>query len=311
MEESILRERAWRVGLGVLFALLVAGIFVILPTLSAQMSIGLVAAWTMTILAVIGAVALLVYGFIIERIHVVALEMATLQENVAKSSEIQLIAKEVNDAARIMRETYSIATKELLVAAQELGLDMIYLGRAEIEREITGLLTHAKREVKFLGISISIPNRMPAIKDIVETKAKDEGVSFRFLFLQRKSTGTQFDFYRQRAFDENYPTPVAMVGTLEEEATRNIGILQAIRERLSDEKKEKLEIAEYEAFPYMSLIIIDDVMFVGPYLFSETCPNTPMYRIVKTERGIYHTYNKHFDALWRSAKKAEAKAALA
>ena len=90
---------------------------------------------------------------------------------------------------------------------------------------------------------------------------------------------------------------------LRNEATGNIEILLTVRERLSHESKKMIQVAEYRAFPYMSMIVIDDMMFVGSYLFGERCPNVPMFRIIKKHEGLFDIYNGHFERLWDSAKK--------
>lgn len=300
MNDSVIKTRVWLAVLGILFALLVSGVFMILQSLTTPVETGIAAAWTMSILSFAGIVASLVYGFIIDRINTIVGEIEKLQKNSPTKDHLAQVTKEAKEAVDVIRDTYRVATKGLLKAAREVGLEMVHKGRAQAEGEIEDLLKHAKREVKMLGVCISIPDRVPAFKVIVEQKAND-GVTFQFAFLRRESTYERFNFYHQRSYDENYPNPPDKVGDLRGTASNNIGMIKAVRDRLDDEKKNMVQIAEYEAFPYMSLIIIDDVVFVGPYLFGENCPNTPMYRIIKVENGIYDTYHKHFTALWSSA----------
>jgi hypothetical protein len=87
-------------------------------------------------------------------------------------------------------------------------------------------LKRAKREVKALGICISMPTRIAGFREIVQEKAK-EGVSFQFAYLKRniEQGDINFNFYKQRSLDENYP---AEIGGLEDSTTRNIDSLKTI-----------------------------------------------------------------------------------
>jgi len=292
--------RVYQTLLGVFFALLIAGIFGVLNNLRSELPIGNVIAWVLSIMAFLGIVATLIYGMIVQRINELALVVDDLVEKVATRNDTEKVVMEITDIVSLLRDAYSAATKDLVQAAQNLGLDMVYKERAQVEAELKNLLGHAKRTVKLLGICISMPTRVPNFSQVVQNKVED-GVTFKFLYLRRRPTDDIIDFYRQRADDEHYP---AQLTDLKEDATRNIEALKEVRNRLSKNTKSSLKVREYQALPYLSMIVIDDEMFVGSYLFGETCPITPMYKIIRRDGGIFDTYNGHFERLWEASADA-------
>lgn len=302
-----MRENAWVGVLGVSVATVIAGVSLILALPSGTSLVGSVAGWVVTILGSIGFATSVSHRFVVEPIRSVSSQLELLMEVVARSDQINGFEAGV----KAMQERWSAAANELaatgqlLGAAKQLGLEMVYRGRAEANKEIQQLFEGAREEVNLLGVCLMAQTNIVRFYHLVQEKIGQD-VTFRFLFLRRDDTTTGFDFYRQRSHDEHYPMSPDSIGTLKEDAAGNIGGLQALcRDRLSAEQRRQLKIAEYEAFPYMSLIIIDDVMFVEPYLFGETCANTPIYRIRKTDRGIYQVYYNHFSELWKSAVKVD------
>jgi len=269
-------------------AIFIAGITLIVGPIGIKITIGQTVGLLMIIISSISVIATVVY-FTVRRIDEV-------------HKRVDNSTNEIHTAIKTIEDAYKISTKELLQAASNLGLEMVYQTRAEVESEIIKrLLPHAKREVKFLGVCISIPFRMPKLNETIVSKAI-EGVSFQFLFLKRTSRG-DFDFYDQRAYDESFPK--APPGTLKPETAKHIKTLEAAKQDLPREAKGDIEVAEYRAFPYMSLIIIDDLMYVGSYLFGVNCPNMPIFKIRKEQKGIYDTYLDHFKALWKHTKELE------
>ncbi len=57
----------------------------------------------------------------------------SILESVATKEEQQLIKVEVEDAAKIIKDTYHLATKDLLSTANSIGLDMVYPIRSDVE----------------------------------------------------------------------------------------------------------------------------------------------------------------------------------
>lgn len=293
----------WRGILTVLFALFVASLFMVLTTLSSQMSIGEVIAWTTTVLSFMGILSTLFYGIVIDRITILIKSISEQKEQLATKEDLKNIDTQLCCATQTITEAYDLATKDLIKEAQKTGFTKIYKNRSEIALELSECLQRARREVKALGICISMPTRIAGFREMVQAKAK-ESVSFQFAYLKRniKQEDNNFNFYKQRSLDENYP---AEIGGLEDATTRNIDSLKTIRENLESDEKKQIQIREYVAFPYMSMTLIDDTIFIGSYLFGVTCPIIPMYKIVKKDGGIYETFYNHFLKLWESCEENE------
>lgn len=283
----------WRTIAGIALALFIAGTFFVLNTLGSIVPMGNVIAWAITIFSFMCIVASLLYGLVVQQIN----DITNVTKNIATKDDFKKFNEEILNIAKSVRDSDIISTKELLISANECGLEMVYKSRSKVATEIAEGLKRVKREVKALGVCISMPLAVPKFQEIVKEKT-DDGVSFQFAYLQRETAEGEIDLYRQRSNDENYP---AIIGDLKESTTRNIQMLEALRSNLDETSRSKLEIREYRAFPYISMIIIDDDMFVGSYLFGVNCPVIPMYKVVKKQDGIYDTYYNHFTKLWESA----------
>ena len=77
---------------------------------------------------------------------------------------------------------------------------------------------------------------------------------------------------------------------------------------IPDISKESIQIREYFSFPYLSLVQIDRVIFVGPYLYSLPCSEMPIFRIEDNGREscVFRKYERHFDRLWDAARPITA-----
>jgi len=289
------RQLIWKTIGGVSLTIFAGGLFFILSDLRTLYPAGHVIAWTIITLSFAALVGTVIYGVVVERINEALFSIRDILRDMATKDDQQLIKKEVIDATTIIKDTYKLATKDLLNASNELGLDMVYKIRSEVEKILKDKLENAKKEVKLLGISITIISRIAGFKEILERKT-DDGVKFQFLFLETKE-----ELYKQRAKDENYPHD--NIEYLIQTATSNIRLLNSIREKLGTSQKTNIELKMYNAFPYMPMFIIDNELYVGMYLFGETCAITPMFRFIEKgdRQGAYHTFHEHFTKLWDAA----------
>ena len=65
-----------------------------------------------------------------------------------------------------------------------------------------------------------------------------------------------------------------------------------------------IQVAEHTAFPYMSMIVIDDMMPSWARIYSGSdAQMCQCSRIIKKHGGLFDIYNGHFERLWDSAKK--------
>lgn len=277
-------------------ATLTASASFIISTLKTTMPVGEVIAWTLTGVSVIVNICALGYLHVVSRINT----LLTHMEELPSEARLQSMQTSVEEAVAGLRRTYGVISKELLQSAQPLGLERVYASRQEILPELCSLLKGAKKSAKFLGICLSMPLRIPQLERLLADQAK-KGVSFQFAFLKRVSSPC--DFYEQRTRDESYPVNLTKE-PLRAMATANMQRLKSVHDSLDAESRGYLAAKEYQAFPYMFLIIIDEVLFVGSYLFGEQCPNSPVFKFRRVSEGSFEVYERHFDTLWSASSDA-------
>ena len=194
----------WHTIIGLSFTLFIAGLFFVIGSFDKEMKIGLVIAWTVSILSLIVFTSAAVYGFIVHRINLLRNSADRIENNLITHDSLKNMEEKINNVSNIIKSSYELATKDLLREANNFGLEMIYGSRSKVEAELEKLLIRANKEVAFLGICISMPTRVPEFRELVERKAKD-GIVFKFLFMNRKHENNTSNFYQQRAKDEYWP----------------------------------------------------------------------------------------------------------
>jgi hypothetical protein len=61
---------------------------------------------------------------------------------------------------------------------------------------------------------------------------------------------------------------------------------------------QRLSIKEYVALPSVSLYIVDNEVFVTPYLYRRHCSDVPGFRIAGFDTDLYKSYYGHFKKIW-------------
>jgi hypothetical protein len=61
----------------------------------------------------------------------------------------------------------------------------------------------------------------------------------------------------------------------------------------------RLSVREYMALPTISLYIVDDRMFLTPYLFNRHCKDVPTYEIAGERTALFVEYRSHLEKILR------------
>ncbi len=287
----------WVIVFGLVASFAVTAFYSILNSFPEKVDLKLTISWILLFVIIFLIIGIFIREYVVQLLNNISKKIKIVHINSLTKKDLKEVEKKINTIADIIEDNYAVVTKELVLAAKGLGLVMVYKQRALVEGEVRELLPQAEERVIFVGICLRIVTQIPSLKELLVRKVAED-VSFQFAFLTTKEGEEEggFDFYEQRANDEK-------TGSLKAEARNHMNILTKIRDSLNDDVQPMIQIAQYTAFPYMPMVIIDNVMFVGSYLYGESCPHTPMYKYIKIQKGIFNTYKKHFDDLWENAEK--------
>lgn len=160
-------------------------------------------------------------------------------------------------------------------------------------------LAHSKnKSIKMIGINL---NDFASLADERRNEIKkwfNPHCKYEFLILDPKG-----DFIRKRMtdeIDEGKDRP-------EESIKRAQGIIEMVISNLNEVKKQgyNITIKKYDIYPTVSMIIINEnELYVGPYLFQASGTLTPWIRIEKKD-GIFDKYLEHFNKIWKSRRTQE------
>lgn len=124
------------------------------------------------------------------------------------------------------------------------------------------------------------------------------------------------DFFSMRERDEDADINFLHGKRLKKIANDSHGdwiqILIALAERTTDPKNAKLyrspdarqvlfdrlQIREFFALPSVSLYIIDEEIYVTPYLYKKHCSDVPAFKVSRRDSPLYKSYEAHFAAAW-------------
>lgn len=211
-------------------------------------------------------------------------------------------AKKVEEAARRISEE------------RESGLHRQYRDRRLAFIEIFEAVKTARTRIMFLGISNRIFAELRGImhhvkdpdqefcRDLLE--AMKRGCRVEFLYLARSSV----DLYLIRERAETDAMPSSAEGSRLFQETRhslNRYTLPLYFDAVQAGVEERLSILEYELLPTLSIVMVDDRMFVGPYAARE-CKDIPVQEYRSEARAVgqepydymvyYQHYKKYSDA---------------
>lgn len=223
----------------------------------------------------------------------------------------------------------SYGTLERYREIDEAGFRRVFPNRQKFFSDLfKSILESVNQEIKIMGVCVSLfteadrPERISSrwspdrtVKTLADLIEKE--CSIYILFLKRypsvdelKKYGmTDGDFYLMRERDEDKDENYHYGKRLKKIANRSLGywikiFLELTKRTISDpvEKRQellsRLQIREYIALPSLSLYIVDDEIYVTPYLYKRHCSTVPAFQVGGKESELYIAYNAHFEKIW-------------
>lgn len=165
------------------------------------------------------------------------------------------------------------------------GLEKIFRTRAEKNAESDPIL-QLHNTKKLDGIAFGLSNfRTKRRSDIIENLNK--GMEMRLIVMDPDS-----DFAKQRAIEEGDETGKTISKSINELIQWVDGIKKEI-------KAGSIEIKVYNSMTLDFYWRMDDVLYVGPYLFEEKSQQTITMKFTKPGRG-FEDYTEYFERLWNN-----------
>lgn len=215
---------------------------------------------------------------------------------------------------------------------EEFGFKKIFATRQMVFDELfEKTIPNAKNDIKIMGICVSLfkeARREPRpstqqnarrIRDII-VDLLINGCKVQVLYLKRYPSPDELknygisggDFFSMRERDEDEDINFLHGKRLKKIANDSHGdwiqVLIALADRIKDVKQFKdeerrhlfnrLQVREYFALPSVSLFIIDQEIYVTPYLYKKHCSDVPAFKVSRRDSPLYKSYEAHFAAAW-------------
>lgn len=197
---------------------------------------------------------------------------------------------------------------ELALAVGNSGLQAQYPNRKLAFTAIADEVESAGREIKFLGITNSIfwelprdPQRRP-LQEVLLERFVNSMCSLEFLFLEQNSLHYSARELAETGTEEPDVSRVRLLADTRRCLNEHVlpMYFQAL-ERLSQDPGRVchgFSVREYSLLPTVALAIVDDVIFVAPYV-AMPCTNIPAQRYGRTGTSRepppdYDTYQTHY-----------------
>lgn len=219
-----------------------------------------------------------------------------------------------------------VASFQVIEAA---GLHSVFPNRQQVfDRLFKSDLPAARQQIKIIGICVSLFKEAERgsraanhfedgiLRDLI-ARALERNCKIKVLVLRRYPQEEELnrrygvdrgDLYVMRERDEE--SDVTYMGGARLKKIANDGICKWIeiyvwlaeRHTKKFEIRQKvlqnLQIREYLALPAVSLYIVDDRIYVTPYLYKRHCSDIPSFEVVGREKPLYGDYEDHFDVTW-------------
>ena len=210
---------------------------------------------------------------------------------------------------------------------EDFGFRKIVVDRQNVFDELIPTSLREASHVRIIGICISIfrefnrQYKRPSIESPVDYFANQilHGQRIEVLMLKRSPSQDELrfygleagDFYHMREWDEDKPESFNGGKRLRKIANQAVGqwieVLISIADRCTNMSQEdrrealhRLQLKEYIALPSLSLYILDEEIFVTPYLYKRHCSSVPAFVVGGRTSPLYRDYLAHFTETWNS-----------
>lgn len=154
------------------------------------------------------------------------------------------------------------------------------------------ILKHAKSNVDMMGYSLCSWTRSEELVKVLVSLA-NKNVKIRIMIMDDKN-----DYFSAGL---NYSelttiTPTSMSSEIE---LCEKYVISAINQ-LPPKKKKNISFSKIKhGIAEMQLVIIDNIAYVTPYMYSKNTSDSPLFVCRKQEGGYYEKYVDEFNMLWR------------
>jgi hypothetical protein len=216
---------------------------------------------------------------------------------------------------------------------EQFGFKKIFATRQMVFDELFEItIPNARHDLKIMGICVSLfkeARREPRpstqsnakrIREVIVERLLD-GCLIQVLYLRRYPSAQELknygiaegDFFSMRERDEDENMNFLHGKRLKKIANSSHGdwiqVFITLADRIKDNKafrtKEarsklfnRLQIREFFALPSVSLYIVDQEIYVTPYLYKKHCSDVPAFKVFRKDSPLYKSYESHFGAAW-------------
>jgi len=216
---------------------------------------------------------------------------------------------------------------------EQFGFKKIFKTRQMVFDELfEKTIPNAEHYIKIMGICVSLfkearreprPSTQRNAERLRELVAEllEKGCIFQVLYLKRYPSDEELqqygiaggDFFSMRERDEDEDINFLHGKRLKKIANDSHGDWIQILIRLAERTKQstqykteearrqllnRLQIREFFALPSVSLYIIDQDIYVTPYLYKKHCSDVPAFKVGRRDSPLYKSYEAHFAAAW-------------
>ena len=216
---------------------------------------------------------------------------------------------------------------------EQFGFKKIFQTRQMVFDELfEKTIPNAEHYIKIMGICVSLfkearreprPSTQRNAERLRELVAEllEKGCIFQVLYLKRYPSDEELqqygiaggDFFSMRERDEDEDINFLHGKRLKKIANDSHGDWIQILIRLAERTKQstqykteearrhllnRLQIREFFALPSVSLYIIDQDIYVTPYLYKKHCSDVPAFKVGRRDSPLYKSYEAHFAAAW-------------
>lgn len=195
----------------------------------------------------------------------------------------QLVAQMEHFAKHIREEIHGVRS---LVSISSAGIEYAFRTEGEALKQIPLIIARASSSIDILRITFPSLLWDLDLQGSIEN-ALQRGLKMRVLLLNPQST--LIPFYARQEKRENF--------TLVAELHRSIDRWEGLRV-----KYRNFELRLHDFIFTASMVVADDLMIVGPYLYTNNAMGSP--QLQARSGPLFHSYMNHFESCWQLAAPA-------